>query len=214
MIFILDDQFELDMIHGKEYLNEVKYQRVCKIFTKIKTIELSQIIKDKDLDNCKLFCNHKTLKIYDLENNPVALEENLKYRESLLNKIDQKHIQRVEFSGGLESNPGTNKISRKEFYKNLKQFLDYYLEKGHIELKILYFGVNFKKQEKLKIIDNLCRLIKNVDIDKYCENREIIDGLNYIYEKKDIKKIIEGWTNSQKSKNDIITEIKKFGGID
>lgn len=208
MVIIIDDTFiDRHKFHDIEYLKEEQYQAICKVFSIVKTTEISQILKL--LPDCSVFCNHKTLQLYNNAGLPLNIEDNTKYRESLLNNIKQSSIQRIEFSRGLETNYETKKIDKDLFYTNLKPFLDYQIEINILETKILFWGNNFQEKERLTIIQNLLIQIRMVSIHEFKNNSAIIKGLSVLYSQQDITKTIERWVNSQLSKNEIIQEINK-----
>ncbi|GEM_PF-2011877 len=208
MVIIIDDTFiDRHKFHDIEYLKKERYQAICKVYSIVKTTEISQIIRL--LPDCNLFCNHKTLQLYNNSGLPLNIEDNTKYRESLLNNVGQLSIQRIEFSRGLETNYETKKIDKDLFYTNLKPFLDYQLENNIFEPKIIFWGNNFQEKERLTIIQNLLIQIRMFSIQEFKNNSSIIKGLSVLYPQQDITKTIERWVDSQLSKNEIIQEINK-----
>lgn len=206
MFIILDDKFDtMNQEYDIDYLKKKKYCNICKIFTKIKTVELSLFVKE--LDNCKLFCSHKTLQIYDRENNAIDRDENTKYRESLLRKVNQKNTQWIEFSGGLTTNRETKKIDRNLFYSNLKLFLDNYIKNKSIKIDILFYGINLKEINRDNTVGNLLEQIRKIEINKYHESESIIMGLSLLFPEKNAMEIIDNWNKKGCSKNKIIEEI-------
>ena len=209
MVIIVDDTFiNRYKFHDIEYLKAEQYQKVCKIFTIVKTTEIVQILQS--LPHCKVFCNHKTLQLYNNAGIPLSIKDNTKYRESLLNKVEQSSTQRIEFSRGLETNYETRRIDKDLFYTNLKPFLDYFVDNNIVESKILFWGKNFKERERLTIIQNMLLQIRMINIDEFLDNSSIIAGLSILYPEQDLKKTIERWIDSQLSKNEIIQEINKI----
>jgi hypothetical protein len=205
MILIADDTFiDRHKFHDINYLKEEKYCRICKVIGGgvILNAGLSDLVKQ--LSDCKLFCHHKTLQLYNKNKNALPQEENLKLRESLINKVSENKILRIEFSRGLETNYAVRQIDKDLFYTNLKAMLDYYVENNVIEDKILFWGENFRDEEKLSIIQNLCTQIRLVKINDYANNKLIIDGLSILFPDKNGKEIIEQWKYLQISKNEII----------
>jgi hypothetical protein len=208
MVIIMDDTFvDRRKFHDIEYLNEKQYQKICKVFSIVKNTEISQILKL--LPECSVFCNHKTLQLVNNAGLPLNVEDNTKYRESLLNNIEQLSIQRIEFSRGLETNYETKKIDKDLFYTNLKPFLDYQMEKNILEPKILFWGNDFQEKERLTIIQNMLMQIRMVNIDEFQNSSAIKKGFSILYPEQDFKKTIERWIVSQLSKNEIIQEINK-----
>lgn len=208
MVIIIDDTFiDRHKFHDIDYLIDERYQEICKIFSIVKTTDISQILKI--LPNCSIFCNHKTLQLFNNGGLPLRIEDNTKYRETLLNKVEQASIQRIEFSRGLETNYETKKIDKDLFYTNLKPFLDCQIENNILEPKILFWGKDFQEKERLTIIQNMLIQIRMENISDFHNNSAIKMGLIVLYPQKDLTKIIERWIESQLSKNDIIQEINK-----
>jgi len=208
MVIIIDDTFiDRHKFHDVEYLKEERYQMICKIFSIVKTTDISQILKL--LPDCHVFCNHKTLQLYNNVGSALNKEDNIKYRESLLNNIDQSSVQRIEFSRGLETNYKTKKIDKDLFYTNLKALLDYQIANNILEPKILFWGNNFQEKERLTLIQNMLIQIRIVNIQEFKNNSAIKKGLNILNPRQDSTKTIERWLDSQLSKNEIIQEINK-----
>ena len=206
MVIIVDDTFvDRYKSHDIDFLREEKYQKVCKIYSIVKTVEISQMIKN--LTDCDIFCNHKTLQLFDNVGEPLNAEDNAKYREALLIKVEQERIHRIEFSGGLETIFENNKIDKHLFYNNLKAFLDYYIRNNQIEHKILFWGTKFIEIERLTSIQKMFMQIRTTRIEDFLNNRIIQYGIQIIYPTYSPDKIIEGWINNNKTKNDIIKEI-------
>lgn len=206
MIIIIDDTFiNRYKFHNVEYLNDKKYKRVCTVYSVIKTTDLGNLIKK--LKDCRLFCNHKTLQLYDSNNKALNLDDNAKYRENILNKVTLENIPRIEFSRGLETNIVVNKIDKDLFYSNLKAFLDYYIDKNTIEHKILFWGIDFKEKERLTIIQQMLMQIRMVNLEDFHNNAIIKKGLEVLYTQNTIEETISKWKSSHLSKNEIILEI-------
>lgn len=208
MVIIIDDTFiDRHKYHDVEYLKEEQYQEICKVFSIIKTTEISHIIKL--LPECRVFCNHKTLQLYNNAGSPLNIEDNTKIRESLLNAVEKESIQRIEFSGGIETNYETKKINKDLFYTNLKSFLDYKLTRNVFEVKILFYGYNFEEKERLTKIQNMILAIRMNDSIEFKNNSDIQVGLSVLYPNQDNTITIERWIDSKLSKNEIIQEINK-----
>jgi len=206
MIIIVDDTFkDRHKFHNVEYLKNKKYRQVCTVHSFIKTIDLVSLIEK--LKDCKLFCNHKTLQLYDSNNKVLNLEDNTKYRENILNKVTLENIPRIEFSRGLETDIAVNKIDKDLFYSNLKAFLDYYIDNKIIETKILFWGNDFEERERLSVIQNMLMQIRMVKIEDFNNNTIIEAGIEILYPQNTFEEIINKWKSKHFSKNDIINEI-------
>jgi len=206
MIIIIDDTFvERHKYNDVGYLEQNKFKAICQIFSMLKIADLSNFVNI--LPQCDLFCNHRSLQLYNNANEPLNVEENTKLRENLLNKVKQKQISQIEFSRGLETNFEAKKIDKDLFYTNLKPFLDYYLINKEIETKILFFGENFQEIENLTSLEILMSKIRELEIDGY-ENDEIISAeLSKIYGQQNVPQTILSWKNRQYTKKEIIKEI-------
>lgn len=132
MIIIADDTFETEKF---SFLKEEKYTAVCKVYKVVKTIDLSEV--KKEIEKSTLFCYHKSLQLFDPNENPLKNDDNHKFRENLIGFAKEK----VEFSGGIDDNNlSLKKMKKQDFYKNLKIFLDDYIITKNLNLEILFFG--------------------------------------------------------------------------
>jgi hypothetical protein len=206
MIIIVDDTFiDRNKYHDVSYLKDAKYSNICTVYTTVKTIELASLVKQ--LSGCKLFCNHKTLQIYNIEGKALNIEDNSKYREALINKVIQMNIPRVEFSRGLETNYEAKKIDKDLFYSHLKLLLDYSITNNSIEPKTLFWGDSFKEKEILAFIQKMMIEIRITGLDNFKTNTIIKEGLGIIYPQLTNEQVIDRWVTKQLNKNEIIREI-------
>ncbi len=208
MIIIADETFDSNKSRDMSYLQDEKYKRVCEIHIEIKTTELRSLIEKIAL--CKLFCNHKTLQLYNTEKMPLNIEDNTRYRESLLNKVKKAGVPRIEFSGGLETNFYQKQIDKSLFYVNLKAFLNHYIDKNIIETKILFLGEDYREVERLSIINKMFMQIRILKIEHFTTDNDIKEGLKILYPEEDYSKIIERWRKKNVAKNEIIREINRI----
>lgn len=208
MIIILDDTFiDRHKYSDVAFLDEEKYKNACIVKSIIKTTELEDV--EEQLSQCNLFCNHKTLQLYDLKGNPLNNEINSKKRESFLNIVAKKNISRIEFSKVLETNIEASKIDKDLFYTNLKAFLDHYIESNIIETKILFYGIDFQEQEKMAAIQNALLEIRLSQGNEFKTNLLILKGLQLVYGKSNTEGMIEYWLENNTTKSEIINEINK-----
>ena len=206
MIIIVDDTFiDRYKYHNVSYLKDAKYANKCIVYTKVKTIDLASLVKQ--LSRCQLFCNHKTLQLYNIENKALNIEDNSKNRETLINKVTQLDIPRVEFSRGLETNYEANKIDKDLFYSNLKSLLDYFIINNTIEPKILFWGDSFKEKEKLSFIQKMMIELRITDLENYKNNPVIKEGLDILFPLLTNEQVIDGWIMKQFNKSEIVREI-------
>ena len=54
-------------------------------------------------------------------------------------------------------------IKKSEFYRNLKGFLDAYRESGHIDLRLIAYGCDYKKRELVVLLQKVFDELKNVN---------------------------------------------------
>ncbi len=207
MIIILDDTFkDRHKYNDVEFLKNEKYAQICEVRSIVKTTDLKILVSQ--LHNCQLLCNHRSLQFYNINNEPLNEKDNVKNFDSLISKIKENNIQRIEFSRGLESNIEISKIDKNLFYSNLNAFLDYYITNNVIELKILYFGEDFLNDERFTKIQKMMALIqmKNIKTLDYYEIPEIKKGLEILYPGS-IELTIKNWELRNMSKKDIINII-------
>lgn len=132
MIIIADDTFETEKF---SFLKEEKYTAVCKVFKTIKTTDLLKV--KEEIQKSMLFCYHKSLQLFNPDENPLKNDDNHNFRENLITSAKEK----VEFSGGIDDNNlSLKKMKKQDFYKNLRLFLDYYIQTQVLNLEILFFG--------------------------------------------------------------------------
>jgi hypothetical protein len=206
MIIILDDTFiDRHKYHDVSYLNENKYGNICKVYTIVKTIDLASLVNQ--LSGCQLFCNHKTLQLFNTEGKALNIEDNSKNRETLINKVTQLNIPRIEFSRGLETNYEAKKIDKDLFYSHLKSLLDYFINNNSIEPKILFWGNSFKEKEKLAFIQKMMIEIRITELQDFNSNYVIKDGLDILYPQLSNDQVIDRWVTKQFNKNEIVQEI-------
>jgi len=206
MIIIVDDTFiDRHKYQDVSYLQDVKYSKICAVYAIVKTIDLASLVKK--LSSCQLFCNHKTLQLYNAESKAINIEDNSKNRETLINVVTQYKIPRVEFSRGLETNYDAKKIDKDLFYSNLKPLLDYFINNNAIEPKILFWGESFREKEKLFFIQKMMIQIRITELGDFKINPEIKEGLDILYPNQTNEQVIEGWISKQLNKNEIIREI-------
>lgn len=206
MIIIVDDTFiDRHKYHDVNYLSETKYANICTVYTMVKTIDLLSLVKQ--LSGCQLFCNHKTLQLFNAEGKVLDIENNSKNREALINKVTQLNIPRVEFSRGLETNYETKKIDKDLFYSHLKSLLDYFINNNSIEPKILFWGNSFKEKEKLAFIQKMMIEIRITELGNFKNNTVIKDGLDILYPELTNDQVIDIWVEKQLNKNEIVQKI-------
>jgi hypothetical protein len=208
MIIIVDDTFnERHKYNDVSYLCFDNYKQVCKVYEKPFNTELRTIVEE--LSNCNLFCNHRTLKIINIQGIELKSDEITEIKRNLFHKISSLNIPRIEFSRDLHTNIEAKTIDKNLFYTNLKSFLDFYIVNHIIELKILFYGENFTDIEKLTLVDKIIDEILKVDFSEFKSNQLIINGLNIIFPNKTAELIIDIWFKKEFSKKEIIQFINE-----
>jgi hypothetical protein len=206
MVIIVDDTFsDRYKYQDVNFLKETRYSDVCTVYSVVKTIDLASLVKQ--LVKCELFCNHKTLQLFNTEGKALNIEDNSKNRETLINMVTQLGVPRIEFSRGLETNYEANRIDKDLFYSNLKPFLDYFIVSNSIETKVLFWGESFKNKKRLSIIQNMMNEIRITNVEDFQKNSAIREGLYILYPQLTIEQIIEEWVSRQFNKNEVIQDI-------
>jgi len=209
MIIIIDDTFDTrDNFNEVNYLAEEKYKQICKVYDKPTIKDFKEIIKYLQSD-CKLFCNHRSLKLFTDNGSKIMSEDALKTKQSLFQEVASSKIPRIEFGRDMHTNYEAKTIDKNLFYSNLKHFLDFFITSNSIELKILYYGENFHEMEKLTLLDKVMDEIIQVDFSEYRSNQLIKTGLNTLFPNKTADEIIEIWRRKEFSKKEIIQFINE-----
>lgn len=206
MIIIIDDTFkDRFKFNDVQYLEEERYKNVCSIKTIIKTIEIEEI--EEIIKKSKILCFHKTLQLYDVNGHPLKSDSNDLSRRALINNSLKLNISHIEFSRRLGNNILVNQIDKDLFYKNLRDFLDYYIDHNLIEKKILYYGKRFRENEKMTIIQNTLVAIRITPLNEFSSNFIIKQGLELLYPNENVVEVINQWINKNLTKEEIIKQI-------
>lgn len=206
MLIILDDTFvDRHKHHNTDYLWSEKYKNVCKIYSELKTQNINQLLNENQ--NIRFLGTHKSLQLFNVNGKPLNIEDNSNFREVLLRKLLEKNPLQIEFSGGLETNFDSKKIDKELFYSNLKSFLDYYINNNKIELRILFWGEEFEKIEKMLLLQKMMIQMRIVAISDFKNNSVIKRGVDMVYGKNKSKDIINGWIERNFSANEILVKI-------
>jgi len=203
MILILDDTENLRKRFNLEFLFEVKYKQLCQFIDK-KPYSRDIMQLAQNLTIYKIVCHHRSLKILKEEGNNSRDEDISKMKENFIRIIDEKKIERVEFGRDMHTNFSAKTIDKNLFYANLKSFIDFYILKNTLELKILYYGKNYKEIEKMTLIDKVIDKIRITDISEFKNNQLIQNGLKCLFPTESPIDIIENWYKKELSKKDII----------
>ncbi len=203
MILILDDTEYLRKRFDIEFLFDDKYKQVCQLIDKKPySREIMQLAQN--LTNFIMVCHHRSIKILKEEGNNSSDEDISKMKENFIRKIDATKIARIEFGRDMHTNFSAKTIDKNLFYANLKYFIDFYILNNMLELKILYYGENYKEIEKMTLIDKVIDEIRSLDISKFKDNRLILDGLKSLFPSTNPFDIIENWRKKEFSKKEII----------
>lgn len=199
MIIILDDTFDQrQKYHDVSYFSEEKYKDICTVHEYPTLLVFKNVIQE--LDNIQLICNHRSLRLFNREKNVIDGKEAIK---NLFNQIDTKSILRLEFGRDMHSNFDAKTLDKDLFYTNLKPFLDNYLATKEIELKILFYGINYKELERMTQIDLFLNKINLVEIKDFKNNKAILDGVKLVFPNENPHNIIDNWIDRNLSKKQI-----------
>lgn len=199
MIIILDDTFDQrQKYHDVSYFSEEKYKDICTVHEYPTLLVFKNVIQE--LDNIQLICNHRSLRLFNREKNVIDGKEAIK---NLFNQIDTKSILRLEFGRDMHSNFDAKTLDKDLFYTNLKPFLDNYLATKEIELKILFYGINYKELERMTQIDLFLNKINLVEIKDFKNNKVILNGVKLVFPNEDPNYIINNWIDRNLSKKQI-----------
>jgi hypothetical protein len=206
MILILDDTFiDRHKYTNVAFLEESSYKNICKVLSVVKPAQLEEMANE--IPSCELFCNHKTLQLFDNAGEPLSLESNTKRKEGLVNLSLANGIPRLEFSKGLDTDLSNLKIDKDLFYENLKDFLDHYITENAIEIKIFFYGKKYQEHERITAIQKALSEIRVIDIENYEKNAIIFNGISVLYGEKETFRILKEWQINQTSKNEIVNQI-------
>lgn len=158
MILIFDDTFdERKADYPMDFLEQEKYSNIIKIFSNVKGNEIKSfeaLIKDASCVAC-----HRTIKFFGNSGNTLSREKNIDIFEKLESYINSYKKPYISFSG---SNTITNMlgdfkivINKRQFYYNLQNFADYFIEDNMIEFKVLTYGKNWIGYELSLIQSNI-----------------------------------------------------------
>lgn len=199
MIIILDDTFDQrQKYHDVSYLSEERYKDICTVYEYPTMLAFKNIIQE--LDNIQLVCNHRSLRLFNREKNVIEGNEAIK---NLFNQIDSKSILRLEFGRDMHSNFDAKTLDKDLFYINLKSFLDNYIATKEIELKILFYGINYQELERMTQIDLFLNKMNLVEIKDFRNNKAILDGVKLVFTNEEPNDIIANWINQGLSKKQI-----------
>jgi hypothetical protein len=186
MIFLIDDNLSNQQeSYGCDYISAGKYKDFLHYRKSIKTTERADFYEFFQ-NNASLLLIHGTSKDADKDGNFLStiqvVEKLLKICES-----ETPIIPFVMFSIGWTSGPivdgkgNIQDINKKQFYGNLKVFLDNYSITGSIDCDILSKGPNYKKYsiiDKGREVENIIEKFGDDDLYKYGTNLELDFALN------------------------------------
>lgn len=203
MILILDDTEKLRERFEIEFLNEKEYKQACQLIDK-KPYSRDIMQLAQNLTSFKVVCHHRSLRIQKEEGNNSSDDDISKMKENFIRTVDERKIERIEFGRDMNTNISAKTIDKNLFYANLKYFIDFYILNNTLELKILYYGENYKEIETMTLIDKVIDKIRSLDISEFKNNKLIIDGLRSLFPDEKPIYIIENWQKKELSKKEII----------
>lgn len=199
MIVILDDTFGTRQKYNNiNFLKDENYRDVCSIYEKPTVKDFRTILGN--LDKVDLLCNHRSLLLFDKNGN--AIDANKKI-ENLFSEVRLNGITRVEFGRDMHPNFSANTMDKSVFYSNLKSFLDGYISTQKLNLKLLFYGKNYKKMELMALYDNLINEINDTDFEKLEKNEIIKEGIRTLFRNQNPGQVINSWKQKQLTKKDI-----------
>ena len=192
MILIYDDTYDSrKQDYPLDFLNEEKYKGLVTIIPEIIGSKVKE--EEKNIAASLLVSCHKTIKFKTNDSQSyLAPVLNIRIFDSLEKLIRYHKIPYVSFSGQITNTTFQSEnfisINKRDFYYNLKNLIDYYLETNKIEIKVLKYGLNFIGYELLSVQNNITYILN-----KYTNCMTLIDLLE-----KDIR---------------IINELKEYNNI-
>lgn len=199
MIILLDDTFDQRIKYNDvSYLSGEGYKDICTVYDYPTIPDFKSIVQD--LDNVKLICNHRSLRLFNKDMNVIDGKEAIK---NVFNQTDSKNITRLQFGRDMHTNFDAKTIDKDLFYTNLKPFLDNYLATKEIELKILFYGVNYKELERMTLINLLLNKINLAEIKDFKNDKAIVDGIELLFPNEDPTHMIDKWKEQGLNKKQI-----------
>ncbi len=203
MILILDDTEKLRERFDIEFLYDKEFKQACQLIDK-KPYSRDIMQLAQNLNSFKIVCHHRSLRIQKEEENNSSDEDISKMKGNFIRTIDERKIERIEFGRDMHTNFSARTIDKNLFYANLKSFIDFYISNNVLELKILYYGENYKEIEMMTLIDKVIDEIRSTDISEFKNNQLIHDGLRSLFPFENPIDIIENWNKKELCKKEII----------
>ncbi len=205
MIIILDDTFEDRYKYNDvEYLKEKQYQDICKVFVKVKSTDINEIIKL--FNECILFCYHDSVQFLSTKGDSLISKSNSTLKENLLNTLKKENIPVLKFSLRIDSDLNNNEINKKDFYNNLELFLDNYILSGEIETRLLFWRENYKKLQFNDVCNKIIETLRLHPLNELKYNSEFKNNLKILFKDEDVLKI---WIEKETPTKEIIKIINK-----
>lgn len=203
MIVILDDTFG-----ARHKFSDVRYLKDEKYSSKVKILEnpTKKDFREFMAENHKmqLLCNHRSLRLF---NDKLEVIDGKEAILNFFNYLQAENIQRIEFGRDMHSNLKAKTLDKDIFYNNLKAFLDNLIANGQVEIKILFYGPNYKELEFLSAINHMMDEINITDINEIQNNPFIIHGLELLFTEKLPLQIIHEWKEKTLNKKEILSII-------
>ncbi len=163
MILIFDDTFdERKADYPVNFLTQDKYVNVIKIYSTILGNQINQF--ESMIKGASCIACHRTIKFYGNSGNTLSKDLNIKIFDKLESFINQSKKPYISFSG---SNIMTKflgdyriAINKRQFYINLQNFADSFIENEKIEFKVLSYGKNWIGYELGTIQSNLFYILE------------------------------------------------------
>lgn len=204
MFVIYDDTYSLrSHDYPVRFLSEPKYNSLVTIQESLYIDSLN--LEENTIRESKVVACHKTIRFRSKTTNEnLSSELNSKHFEAFEKLIRETNALYISFSGQI---PETTVIddryvamNKRDFYVNLKDLIDVYLETNHITPKVLKFGRNYVGIELLSVQSNLLYLInsnKNCNslIDLIKGDKRFINELNKYNQVSRLKSSDDEWVD-------------------
>lgn len=158
MILIFDDTFEERKAdYPTDYLSQEKYINVIKIYTQIKGSAINTF--EAQITDATCIACHRTIKFYGNSGSVLPQERNIQFFDKIESFINNSSKPYISFSGSNIHTKliGENNlaINKRQFYFNLQNFADYFIDNQQVELRTLTYGKNWLGYELSGIQSNI-----------------------------------------------------------
>lgn len=198
MIYILDDTIS-QRRKDVAFLEEPQYKSICTLIEKPTMITIREEIPNSFLTQGNhMLCIHWSQKFF---NDDLTEKNNSdRIKENFIKQTKEKKIRCVVFGGNTTRNKELGFIDKELFYRNLKLFLDSWID-GSDNLDLLYEGEKSNLIPRKKLLETIIEII-NFDCPPY-NNTKLLDLLSQYYPDLDPTTITETWLKKGFTKKEI-----------